>query len=186
MAGHVSAAMLADAQLLVSELVANSVRHADAPVDAVVRVSARVRDDVVHLEVGDRGTSGSIARRAPDLKHGSGFGLNIVEKLSRRWGVDRDDGTRVWADVAFGQPAETHRNANERGAARQNSARVARTRAVDARRRAVAARQAAEQATTGYARRAHHRAAELHSQLAVSHEDFARTLRRGGSDFARE
>jgi anti-sigma regulatory factor (Ser/Thr protein kinase) len=38
MAGHVSEAMLADAQLLVVELVTNSVRHADAPADAVISV----------------------------------------------------------------------------------------------------------------------------------------------------
>src|SRR3954471_1749550 len=90
MAGHVSEHMRADAQLLVAELVANSVRHADAPADAVVSVRAQVAADVMHLEVEDRGSSGSIARRAPDLQHGGGFGLNLVETLSRRWGVNRD------------------------------------------------------------------------------------------------
>ena len=63
MAGHVSETMLADAQLLVVELVANSVRHADAPADAVVSVRAQVGADVLRLEVEDRGSSGSIARR---------------------------------------------------------------------------------------------------------------------------
>jgi serine/threonine-protein kinase RsbW len=101
MAGHVSDAMLADAQLLVVELVANSVRHADARAAAVVSVRARVRADVLCLEVEDGGTSGAIARRAPDLSYGGGFGLNVVEVLSRRWGVDRDAGTRVWAELAF-------------------------------------------------------------------------------------
>jgi serine/threonine-protein kinase RsbW len=101
MAGHVSEAVLTDAQLLVSELVANSVRHADAPAAAVVSVRARVRADVLCLEVEDGGTSGAIARRAPDLSYGGGFGLNVVEVLSRRWGVDRDAGTRVWAELAF-------------------------------------------------------------------------------------
>jgi serine/threonine-protein kinase RsbW len=99
--GHVSETMLADAQLLVAELVANSVRHADAPADAVVSVRAHVRADVLCLEVEDRGSSGSIARRAPDLQHGGGFGLNLVEVVSRRWGVNRDVGTRVWAEIAF-------------------------------------------------------------------------------------
>ena len=101
MAGHVTETMLADAQLLVVELVANSVRHADAPADAVVSVRAQVAADVLRLEVEDRGSSGSIARRAPDLQHGGGFGLNLVELLSRRWGVNRDVGTRVWAEIAF-------------------------------------------------------------------------------------
>jgi anti-sigma regulatory factor (Ser/Thr protein kinase) len=101
MAGHVSETMRADAQLLVAELVANSVRHADAPADAVVSVRAHVGADVLRLEVEDRGSSGSIARRAPDLQDGGGFGLNLVETLSRRWGVHRDVGTRVWAEIAF-------------------------------------------------------------------------------------
>jgi serine/threonine-protein kinase RsbW len=101
MAGNVSETMLADAQLLVAELVANSVRHADAPADAVVRVRARVGAGVVRLEVEDRGSSGSITRRAPDVQHGGGFGLNVVEMLSARWGVNRDVATRVWAELAF-------------------------------------------------------------------------------------
>jgi serine/threonine-protein kinase RsbW len=101
MAGHVSEVMLTDAQLLVGELVANSVRHADAPADAVVSVRAQIRADVMCLEVEDGGTSGSIARRAADLSYGGGFGLNVVDVLSRRWGVDRDAGTRVWAELAF-------------------------------------------------------------------------------------
>jgi serine/threonine-protein kinase RsbW len=101
MAGHVSETMLADAQLLVGELVANSVRHGSAAPDAVVRVRADVGGDVVRLEVEDRGTAGSIKRRAPDLEHGGGFGLQVVETLSRRWGVNRDAGTRVWAELAF-------------------------------------------------------------------------------------
>jgi hypothetical protein len=50
----------------------------------------------------------------------------------------------------------------------------------DARERARAAREAAEQATTEYARRAYHRVADLHGQLALGHEDHARTLRFGG------
>jgi serine/threonine-protein kinase RsbW len=101
MADHVTETMLADAQLIVGELVANSVRHADAPADAVVSVRAQVAADVLRLEVEDRGSGGSVARRTPDLHHGGGFGLNVVDVLSRRWGVHRDVGTRVWAEIAF-------------------------------------------------------------------------------------
>jgi anti-sigma regulatory factor (Ser/Thr protein kinase) len=99
--GHVSEGMLTDMQLLVGELVANSVRHADVPADATIGVRAHVRADVLYLEVEDRGNGGSIARRAPDLQDGGGFGLNVVDVLSWRWGVDRDAGTRVWAELAF-------------------------------------------------------------------------------------
>jgi hypothetical protein len=33
---------------------------------------------------------------------GGGFGLNLVEMLSRAWGVDRDGSTRVWVEMVAG------------------------------------------------------------------------------------
>jgi hypothetical protein len=63
---------------------------------------------------------------------------------------------------------------------RRAAARAAEARAADARSRAIAAREAAEQATTEYARRAHRRVADLHLQIASSHEHAARTLRSDG------
>jgi len=98
---YLTEAMLVDVRLLIGELVANSVRHADVPADAVVSVRAEVRADALRIEVGDSGTSGAIVARPPDLTDGGGFGLNVVEVLSRRWGVNRDVGTRVWAELAF-------------------------------------------------------------------------------------
>lgn len=72
-------------------------------------------------------------------------------------------------------------DANERPGARDDAAGAAQARAYDARERAVAARHAAEQATTEYARRAYSRTAELHDELALSHEDSVRRLRSGGA-----
>ena len=69
---------------------------------------------------------------------------------------------------------------HERTGERDDAASAAQTLADDARERARAAREAAEQATTEYARRAYHRVADLHGQLALGHEDHARTLRFGG------
>jgi hypothetical protein len=63
---------------------------------------------------------------------------------------------------------------------RSAAARAAAARAADARRRAIAAREAADQATTEYARRAHRRVADLHAQIAWSHEHAARTLHSNG------
>ena len=106
-AGRVSELVLADAQLLVVELVTNSVRHARAPADAVITVRVRVCADVVRVEVEDDGRTEPIARRAPDMQDGGGFGLNLVEGLSARWGVERTAGTRVWADIPVAPVAET-------------------------------------------------------------------------------
>jgi anti-sigma regulatory factor (Ser/Thr protein kinase) len=106
-AGQLSDTMLADVQLLLSELVTNSVRHADAARGGIVRVRARIRGDALRLEVQDAGKTRPIARRAPDRQHGGGFGLHVVEALSRRWGVSRDAGTCVWAELAL--PATVER-----------------------------------------------------------------------------
>jgi len=62
MAGHVSEAMLTDTQLLVVELVTNSVRHADTPAEALVSVRARVSVHGVRLE--SRTTAGRARSRA--------------------------------------------------------------------------------------------------------------------------
>ena len=72
-----------------------------ATADAVITVRAEVRGDILRLEEADLGDSGSIAPCAPDLDRGGGFGLHVVEVLSRRWGVSRGAGTRVWAELDF-------------------------------------------------------------------------------------
>jgi anti-sigma regulatory factor (Ser/Thr protein kinase) len=96
--GHVDSRVLADAELLVSELVTNSVQHAGLTAGDLVRVAAAVSDGVVRLEVDNPGSTGTIAAREPDLK-GGGFGLVLVEALAHAWGVSRDDHTRVWAEL---------------------------------------------------------------------------------------
>jgi hypothetical protein len=68
---------------------------------------------------------------------------------------------------------------NDPADARRDAASTAQARADNARERALAARRAAEHATTDCARRSHHRTADLHAELAVSHEDFARRVRFG-------
>jgi hypothetical protein len=68
---------------------------------------------------------------------------------------------------------------NERTDARHDGASAAQARADNARERALAARRAAEHATTEYTRRSHPRTADLHAELAASHEDFARRVRIG-------
>ena len=103
--GRVPALVLKDAELVVSELVTNSVCHSGASDGAVV-VQVGLTGTMVRLEVEDPGRGGVIAPRAPDL--GGGFGLNLVQGLSERWGLKRvaAGGTRAWAQLArTGAPA---------------------------------------------------------------------------------
>jgi anti-sigma regulatory factor (Ser/Thr protein kinase) len=99
---RVTDGLLVDAPLVVSELVTNSLRHGRRPQAATVRISAQLADGMLRLEVEDPGTVGAVGRRTTGNAHG-GFGLNIVDALAVRWGVDRDGGTVVWVELAATQ-----------------------------------------------------------------------------------
>ena len=102
--GRGDAELCSDACLLVTELVTNSVLHADQPPDAPLRITAAALDGLVRVEVQDQG-HGPVRRRASDPRKG-GFGLNLVETIAARWGVDHERGTRVWFELAaHGRPA---------------------------------------------------------------------------------
>lgn len=96
--GRVAPELVADARLLVSELVTNSVRHADDPAHAPVHVSVTALDGVVRVEVTDQG-HGPVRRRTPNLNEG-GFGLDMVEQIAARWGVTHAASTQVWFELA--------------------------------------------------------------------------------------
>ena len=97
--GRVDGRVLADAELLVSELATNSVQHAGLAAGELVRVGAAVSDGVVRLEVDDPGSTGAIAAREPDVERGGGFGLWLVDALAHAWGVSRESRTRVWVEL---------------------------------------------------------------------------------------
>jgi anti-sigma regulatory factor (Ser/Thr protein kinase) len=99
-AGNVSRQVIEDVQLLVSELVTNSMRHAGLGAGDVVRVAASLHNGSLRLEVENPGVAGDVATRAPGLDGGGGFGLQLVAALAERWGVVRDSHTCVWAEIA--------------------------------------------------------------------------------------
>lgn len=98
LAGRVDERELADAELVATELVANSVRHAGLTASDVLRVRALAGEEVLHLEVEDPGRAGRPQRRTPDPLTG-GLGLNLVAALALQWGVLSSDHTTVWADL---------------------------------------------------------------------------------------
>jgi anti-sigma regulatory factor (Ser/Thr protein kinase) len=85
-----------DAQLLASELVTNAVRHGRGPID----MRAYVRDGFLRLEVWDRDADEAPQARDADPDAESGRGMELVEKLSSRWGWRSDNGRKVvWFDL---------------------------------------------------------------------------------------
>jgi anti-sigma regulatory factor (Ser/Thr protein kinase) len=102
MPASVPRALLRDAQLLVSELVTNSVRHAGAPGSTPITVSAGSSDGAVWFDVADAGERGSVTRR-PAQPTG-GMGLNIVHAIASQWGTSHGDGTHVWFELPVRPP----------------------------------------------------------------------------------
>ncbi len=82
--------------LLTSEIVTNSVRHAGLSDRERIVLAARLAPEFVRVEVRDPGDGFD-----PDVRHDTaGYGLRMLQILSSRWGVDRDEnGCRVWFEV---------------------------------------------------------------------------------------
>jgi anti-sigma regulatory factor (Ser/Thr protein kinase) len=90
--------LLLDAQLVVSELVTNSVRHARAAAGAPIIVTAGTSDGTVWFDVADGGEPGRVSRRPSEGK--GGMGLNILHTVATRWGTSDGDGAHVWFEIA--------------------------------------------------------------------------------------
>jgi anti-sigma regulatory factor (Ser/Thr protein kinase) len=97
LAGRAAEQELGDAELVVTELLSNSVRHAGLAPDEVVRVRVAEIAAGLRLEVEDPGRAGTPQRRKPGLD--GGLGLNLVDALALHWGVQHNGHTKVWADL---------------------------------------------------------------------------------------
>jgi anti-sigma regulatory factor (Ser/Thr protein kinase) len=94
---------LLNLRLLVSEVVTNAVRHTGASPDARLRLVVESRDDAVRVEVHDEGPgfeAPSDPRPRPEGT--SGWGLVLVQKLSRAWGTEPPPGAHVWFELPTG------------------------------------------------------------------------------------
>jgi anti-sigma regulatory factor (Ser/Thr protein kinase) len=98
LSGQVAECEMGDVELIATELVTNSVRHAGLAAQDVLRVRASALGEVLHLEVEDEGRAGLPRRRVPDAVTG-GIGLNLVEALALDWGVRREVHTTVWVEL---------------------------------------------------------------------------------------
>ncbi len=85
--------------LLVSEVVSNAVLHSSAPAETPIVLTTSVTEDTVRVTVTDTGEGFVPQPRKPEVTQG-GYGLYILEKSARRWGVDRVGGTRVWFELS--------------------------------------------------------------------------------------
>ncbi len=94
---------LDDVEVVVSELLGNSVRHAGPIAGGVVLLAWRVGQDEVVIRVTDGGGGRGIAPCQLGPMADSGRGLQIVQRLARVWGVSEHVGglRSVWAALSL-------------------------------------------------------------------------------------
>jgi anti-sigma regulatory factor (Ser/Thr protein kinase) len=95
-----------EAQLLVTELVTNSVRHAGLGPDDRIHLTAEWSGTWLRVHVRDRAGPGAASAAAgsirPSLGAESGWGLYLVDRLASRWGSTADG---YWFELRC-EPAE--------------------------------------------------------------------------------
>ena len=92
------APLLESVRLLVTELVTNSVRHANA---GTVELAVLVGNERVRVEIANPGSPFEPVQREEDPASDDGWGLFLVDRISDSWGVvEEEAGTqRVWFEL---------------------------------------------------------------------------------------
>lgn len=91
--------LYADAALLISELVTNSVRHSHQDSGTAIALDLDLEDGELRVAVTDRGPGFDPDAHGPDYENGTGFGLHLLKSMARRWGVETNGATRVWFEL---------------------------------------------------------------------------------------
>jgi anti-sigma regulatory factor (Ser/Thr protein kinase) len=98
LAADVDPGVLRDAQLLVSEVVTNSIRHSGSADPIRLRVWNRRGGLKVEVADGGYGFEAGPGGAGDDAE--GGRGLMILDALADRWGVHHDARARVWFELA--------------------------------------------------------------------------------------
>ncbi|MGZ6671562.1 MAG: ATP-binding protein [Solirubrobacteraceae bacterium] len=97
---RLSPGLLADLRLVVTELVTNAVKYGPGrPVKLQLMVESPT---AVRGVVADDGAPTTELRMADAPGEAGGFGLHLVDRLARRWGV-YEGSTHVWFELADGR-----------------------------------------------------------------------------------
>jgi len=95
----VDGARIADLRLVISEVITNAVRHGG---NGAMVVAVTPKQGYLCVQVTDTGDGFAPRPRAFGPEEDGGFGLFLVEQLTRRWGLTREDNnTRVWFEFDF-------------------------------------------------------------------------------------
>jgi anti-sigma regulatory factor (Ser/Thr protein kinase) len=95
---HLDPSVAFDVRLLVSELVTNSVKHADVGAQDSIVLLVSISDATVRVEVRDDGPAFEPPASPPPDDADAGWGLFLVEQLADSWGMDGAD-KGVWFEI---------------------------------------------------------------------------------------
>jgi anti-sigma regulatory factor (Ser/Thr protein kinase) len=99
----IATARLPDLQLVISEIVTNAIRHGRP--GGEILLAATPKPDYLCVQVTDEGSGFASSPGAMNSDENGGFGLFLVERLTRRWGMTRENGrTRVWFEFDYAEP----------------------------------------------------------------------------------
>jgi len=91
---------LPDLGLVISEVVSNAVRHGTDAGEILLAVTPK--DEYLCVQVTDPGPGLAPRPRATAPDEEGGWGFFLIEYMTRRWGLTREnDRTRVWFEFDF-------------------------------------------------------------------------------------
>src|SRR5205823_5117551 len=99
--GYLPEATIEDVNLLVTELVSNSVKHASFTQGQEIQIDANPTEHVIRVEVTNPGDA-QLSNRLPEKAQESGWGLMLVTKIASRWGIATNGRTQVWFEIDLG------------------------------------------------------------------------------------
>ena len=98
---HAAPAVIDDALIVMSEMVANAVAHGAPSDDGTMEIAWTIDPgrQLLEISVHDDGTGASLKPIDFDEDSLSGRGLAIINRVADRWWVDMSAGTRVGAEL---------------------------------------------------------------------------------------
>jgi anti-sigma regulatory factor (Ser/Thr protein kinase) len=98
--GQIDDDLLERMRLVVTEVISNSLKHAQLSASQAIELQVWAIPDLVRTEITDQGPGFDpvAARRDPNNSASGGWGLWLVDQLTDRWGVDHSHSTRVWLE----------------------------------------------------------------------------------------
>ena len=113
---HLNASVAFDVRLLVSELVTNSVQHAQVAAEDSIVLKVGFSVDTVRVQVDDEGPGFEPPAGPPPDDADAGWGLFLVEQLADSWGVG-EGGHGVWFEIRRDRAQEGEGSSSESTAA---------------------------------------------------------------------